>query len=201
VIASERGEIPVEWLAPGDRVLTRDNGYQPLVGVERTCVPTDHFHLNPEDCPVRVPAGTLASCAPERDLLVSGHHRLLVRALNGRHFAGQSELLTPAHAWADLGLAEAFVPEQTYTFTHLFCAAHQIIHAQGAWVESCMPAPRAVAGPEGDPQRSGMPLLCGATGPMAPARPCLERRAAYAVIDGARDSRFNTLPDTVLKRA
>jgi hypothetical protein len=126
---------------------------------------------------------------------------LLVRAPNARQCAGQTEVLTPAHAWADLGLAEAFVPDQVYTFTHLFCAAHQIIHAQGAWVESGLPACPQLALRDGALERPDMTDEPRPTEEVEPARLCLQRREAHAVIHAERDSRFSSFPDTVLRRA
>jgi hypothetical protein len=201
LIITDQGEVPVEWLAAGDRVLTRDDGHQPLVRVERRRLAPAHFRQHPEDCPVRVPAGMLAPCAPERDLQVSGHHRVLVRAMNARHSSGQTELLAPAHAWADLGLAENVVPQEIYTFTHLFCDAHQIIHAQGTWVQSSSPMQSSRSAVGDAVLLCTRPRRSSGAEPMEPARPCLERHEAHAVIHAIRDGRFRTFPDTVFKRA
>jgi hypothetical protein len=126
---------------------------------------------------------------------------LLVRAPNARQCAGQTEVLTPAHAWADLGLAEAFVPDRSYTFTQVLCAAHQIIHVQGAWVESGLPACPARDARDGALERPDMTGEPRPTEGVEPARLCLQRSEAHAVIHAERDSRFSSFPDTVLRRA
>lgn len=60
MIATEAGDLPIDWLRPGDKVLTRDHGYQPLLWLDQHVLP----RLAPDICrPVPVLAGMFG---PER---------------------------------------------------------------------------------------------------------------------------------------
>jgi hypothetical protein len=144
LITTREGNIPVEWLEPDDFLLTRDNGYQPILWTGRTTLPTGYFDRFPEDRPLRLPAGALGSGRPSRDLQLTGDHRILLCHPLAEALFFSSEVLVPAKAWDDSGVSEPVLPSRPYTLTHVLCADHQIVLANGAWVESLLLGPETL---------------------------------------------------------
>lgn len=67
-VLTMRGEVAVEDLCEGDRVLTRDIGAQPLRAIKRRRAQTTH-----------ISKGSLGENRPERDLAVAAGQPLMVR--------------------------------------------------------------------------------------------------------------------------
>lgn len=122
-IAVPGGEPPVETLCPGDLVLTRDHGPQPIrwAGARRVAA------LGPL-APVRIAAGTLGA---HRTLLVSPQHRILLRGAALELMFGLPEALAAAKDLVDGArrvaapgpqTAEIFLPRQLAEIAALFPA-------------------------------------------------------------------------------
>jgi len=130
LITTLDGKKPVEGLRPGDRLLTRDRGFQPLLwlGTRPVCAPT------PDQCPVLVRAGALGHGRPERDIIVSPGHRFLTtdRALLGA--TGEPEALIEARALTGYpGIGHVPGPA---AYLHLLLEQHEVILAENTWTES-----------------------------------------------------------------
>ena len=95
-IMTPEGEVAVEALKVGDRVLTLDSDAQviKLIGSKRM----SWFDLiaNPKLYPVRVRKNALGSGMPDRDLHVSPQHRILVRSKVAQRVLIDFEALVPA---------------------------------------------------------------------------------------------------------
>ncbi|MEM9639460.1 MAG: hypothetical protein AAGA94_17555, partial [Pseudomonadota bacterium] len=87
-------------------------------------------------------------------------------------------------------------PTRNYTVTHIACANHQVILAQGAWVETMFPGPETLRrlSPE-DHDR-----LANALGKdvmdQATARPCVTRNEARLLLPplDTAEPQFEALP-------
>lgn len=139
LIDTARGRVAVEELAPGDLVLTRDHGFQPLAWVGRRDLSAADLAACPQAAPVRIAAGALGRNLPERDLVVSPRHRMLITGARAELMFGEREVLVTAAdllglpgVTQDLGGAVSYI--------HVMCDAHQIIRAEGSWTESFQPA-------------------------------------------------------------
>ncbi len=144
-IATPRGEVPVEQLCIGDRVVTRDNGLQEItwIGTKRL----DHKKLEavPELRPITIKAGSMGDNLPERDLVVSPSHRMLMVSNVAQLHFDQSEVLIAAkHMLKMDGVGVSNTPYITYI--HIMCANHEIILADGAWSESFQPGDYTLKG-------------------------------------------------------
>ncbi|MDX5357764.1 MAG: Hint domain-containing protein, partial [Rhodobacterales bacterium] len=136
-IKTDRGEIAVEQLAQGDRVLTLDNGYQPIrwIGCARRLA-------QGRLAPVCIRAGALGN---ERDLLVSPQHRMLLRGWQASLMFGEAEVLVAAKALInDRTILRQEGGEVDYF--HLLFDQHQIVFAEGAPSESFHPGREGLRG-------------------------------------------------------
>ncbi len=137
-IATSRGIRAVESLRPGDRVLTRDNGYQPLVwtGIKR--LNREWLASCPHLQPVRIAADTFGAGCPEQDLWVSPQHRVLLRNSQCEITFGAREVLCAASFLTSKnGIRQVAVPQATYV--HLMFEQHQVVLSNGLWTESFQP--------------------------------------------------------------
>lgn len=134
LIATGRGECPVESLRPGDRVVTRDNGVQRVLWTGGSAFGWRDLGLLPPLRPVLIRAGALGDGLPERDLLLSPNHRLLVRT-RGDGGAGCEEALVAAHDLVGRPGVEVVAPTAVRYLQVLF-ARHEAILADGVWTES-----------------------------------------------------------------
>ena len=77
-VATLKGEILVEKLAAGDKVVTRDNGIQDIRWAGSKKIDWRIMTAYPHLKPVLVRQGSLGNDLPERDLMISPNHRILV---------------------------------------------------------------------------------------------------------------------------
>ncbi|MCB8883103.1 Hint domain-containing protein [Acidisoma cellulosilytica] len=125
LIGTAQGLKAVEQLAIGDLVSTTTAGEQPIrwIGI---CSVSTRFADPLRVMPIRIKAGALAENIPERDLLVSPDHAILVDGV-----------LIQAGALVN-GLSvtqERSMPER-FTYYHIELAEHSLILAEGAPAET-----------------------------------------------------------------
>ena len=187
-IATPKGEVLVESLRPGDRILTRDNGIQTLRWVGHKRLEFLDLKKAPQLRPIKIGAGALGDNMPERDMLVSPSHRMLIVSHRAELYFGQSEILVAAkHMRAIEGVA---IVDQPYiTYIHIMCDNHEIVLADGAWSESFQPGDYTLKGFDAD-QRAELFALFpeletkdGVAGYRA-ARRTLKRREAKLLFTG-----------------
>lgn len=132
-IATPGGEVPVEALAPGDLVLTKDDGAQPLRWAGRRRVAaTGAF------APVRIAAGTFGA---HRDLMVSPLHRVLIRDGLAELLFGESEVLVAARDLIN-GHSVCRVEGGEVEYVHILFDRHQVVLSEGLETESFLPGPQ-----------------------------------------------------------
>ncbi|WP_083480278.1 Hint domain-containing protein [Loktanella sp. 5RATIMAR09] len=149
LIATPRGEVAVETLKAGDRILTRDNGIQVINWVGQKRLDFMELKKAPQLRPIVIAAGALGDGMPERDMMVSPTHRMLITSHKAELYFGQSEILIPAKYMLDL--AGVSVSDQPYvTYVHMMCDNHEIVLADGAWSESFQPGDHTLKGFDAD---------------------------------------------------
>ncbi|UOA27609.1 Hint domain-containing protein [Pseudosulfitobacter sp. DSM 107133] len=122
-------QVPIEDLAVGDRVLTRDDGPQQVRWIGQSTV-----RAVGDFAPICIRAGALNNF---HDLVVSPDHRLFIYQRSDQLGAGRSELLVKARHLVngdtvirqDGGFVDYF---------QLLFDAHQIIYAEGIAAESTL---------------------------------------------------------------
>lgn len=138
LIKTDRGEITAENIAPGHRVLTRDNGYQQVVWAGARTLGPKVLRNHPELLPIKLSRGALGPDLPERDTLVSPQHRMLLSNGQIRRWFESDEVLVAAHLLTCFeGIERVSVEEVSYI--HFMFEQHEIVLADGAWSESYQP--------------------------------------------------------------
>ncbi|WP_372573208.1 Hint domain-containing protein [Ruegeria jejuensis] len=136
VITTAQGPRKVEDLSPGDLILTRDNGLQPLRWMGRRSVPgRGRF------APIELNATLLPGATA--NLLVSPQHRLLWSGARAQMLFGESEVLVAATHLLDHPAVRQVETEEV-TYLHLMLDRHEVIYANGAATESFYPGDTAL---------------------------------------------------------
>jgi len=144
-IATPFGERLVEELQVGDKVLTRDNGIQTIRWVGRRNMSRAELLVAPHLKPVLVKAGSLGKGLPERDMLVSPNHRMLVANERTMLYFEEHEVLVAAkHLVDNRGVKTVEVLGTSYI--HFMFDRHEVVLANGAWTESFQPGDMTLGG-------------------------------------------------------
>ena len=144
-IATPYGIVPIETLTPGDLVLTRDHGAQPLRWIGLAELPTERLAMAPSLRPILIRAGAFGPDRPARDLLVSPQHRILVDGWRAELLFGEREVLVAAkHLIDDRNVVRGGVGPVCYV--HLLFDQHEVILAEGLATESFLPGPVTLPG-------------------------------------------------------
>ncbi|ASP18919.1 Hint domain protein [Antarctobacter heliothermus] len=126
-IATPEGEQAVEDLAIGDLVTTADGRSVPVKWIGRTSI---HPMFKPADRlePVRIRAGAFAPGVPNRDLIVTADHGMV---LDGMVITAGALVNGTSVQWVDWRRFG-----QTIAYYHVETAAHDVILANGAAAET-----------------------------------------------------------------
>jgi CshA-type fibril repeat protein len=152
MIATPRGEVPVETLRAGDKIVTRDNGLQEIRWVGQKALSWADMARAPHLRPVLVKQGSLGNGLPERDMMVSPNHRLLVANDRTALYFDEHEVLVSAkHLVGSTGV-HAVESMQT-TYIHFMFDQHEVVLSNGAWTESFQPGDYTLKG-MGNAQRN-----------------------------------------------
>jgi hypothetical protein len=133
LIATPDGDRRVEAMSPGDLVMTKDEGAQPLRWIgSRSVTATGDF------APIHIRANTLGQ---HRDLLVSPLHRVLIKDSLAELLFGEAEVLVSARDLVnDHSITRREGDEVTYV--HLLFDRHQVVFSEGLETESFLPGPQ-----------------------------------------------------------
>ena len=136
LIATPKGEVPIDTLRPDDLVLTRDNGPQPLVWIGQRYVGRAELAQNEKLRPIKLQPTLIGSHSP---LIVSRQHGMLLR------LDGEETLVRAVHLTKLSGQGAAIMHGCSgVTYVHLMFETHQVVFAQGAPSESFYPGPQAL---------------------------------------------------------
>ncbi|MCT8158784.1 choice-of-anchor L domain-containing protein [Pseudoruegeria sp. SHC-113] len=131
LIKTVSGDVPVERLRPGDRVITRDHGPQALrwLGMSRR-------KAEGKDAPVVFEAGALGQ---HEEVAVSANHRMLLVSARAALLFGEREVLVKAKHLVNGQSVRVQEDGAQVTYVHLLFDRHEIIWANGAQSESYHP--------------------------------------------------------------
>lgn len=136
LITTDRGDVPVETLKSGDRVLTLDHAFQDLRMVLSRVVGTDDLHKNAKLYPIRIMARAMGAGLPKRDLLVSRQHRMVAKSNIVKRMFGVTAALVAAIRLTEMAGIQVDDSVESVEYFHLIFERHEIVFAEGLPTES-----------------------------------------------------------------
>ena len=148
LLKTQRGEVAAQDLSVGDRVLTRDNGYQTVRWLAHRRVSQDRVSSDRRFMPIFIPQGAFATFGPERDLWLGPDQRVLFDDGFVELLFGMEQVLLTARDLDGLwGIERRPAPAAMFDYIHVLTDGHELVQADGLWVETLQP---------GDPVFSGL---------------------------------------------
>jgi Ca2+-binding RTX toxin-like protein len=145
LIATPKGERKVEDLEVGDRIITRDNGMQEIRWVGCRDMPGEELVAKEHLRPVLIQQGALGEGLPERDMMVSPQHRVLVANDKTALYFEEREVLVAAKHLTDLDGIDVVEVSHT-SYIHIMFDQHEVVLSDGIWTESFQPGDMSLAG-------------------------------------------------------
>ncbi|MEO0771643.1 MAG: Hint domain-containing protein [Pseudomonadota bacterium] len=135
MILTDEGERPVEDLAVGDMVMTKDRGLQPIRWIGHRQVKAEGAFA-----PVWIKAGTFGDHA---DLAVSPLHRVLIKDVLAELLFGEPEVLIAAKDLVN-GRTVRQVEGGYVDYFHILFDQHEVVYSAGLETESFLPGPQVL---------------------------------------------------------
>jgi Ca2+-binding RTX toxin-like protein len=144
-IATPRGERLVEELQVGDKIITRDNGIQEIRWLGAKKMDWKVLAANPHLKPILIQKGALGNGLPERDMMVSPNHRMLMANDKTALYFEEREVLAAAkHLVNNRGIHS--IDTMGTTYVHFMFDQHEVVLSNGAWTESFQPGDYTLKG-------------------------------------------------------
>ena len=138
LIATVAGELPVETLKVGDRVITRDNGFQEIRWIGHCDVSSAAQRKDRTKRPVSIKRNTFGEGLPHRDMSFSPNHRLLLTEPEISLLYSEPEVLAAAKDLLARDGIERAAPAPV-TYYHMLFDHHEAVLSNGIWSESFLP--------------------------------------------------------------
>lgn len=179
MVLTDEGPVPAEWLRAGDRVLTRDKGFQPLIWVGRKArADTD----SPTRPMLLIETSALTDATPRQTALLHPDTKVLVRSRHPQSRLDMGEALCCASVLHAAGRAQEVAPQANMTFCTLFFEEHEVILVDDIWLNSSRVTPAAMAQLTG-PERATLRFRMGTKGIyQSPSRPSVSDEEALAIL-------------------
>jgi hypothetical protein len=145
LIETPFGPRPIEGLREGDRVMTKDNGVQDIMWVGSRRMSGARLFAMPKLRPIRIRTGALGIECPERELIVSPAHRIVIEGAAARALFNTPEVLVSAKELVNGNSVAVDYTLREVTYIHLMLPGHEILWANGVETESFHPANTALS--------------------------------------------------------
>lgn len=151
LLQTDRGQLAVEDLLPGDKVRTVDAGFQTLIWRGTTVLSSLAKGQDPSMGQLtRIAADSLGIARPMPDLVLGPRARLAHRSAGVRTLTGKDTALIPVRDFIDGVNVVSLTPPTTVPAYHLGFERHHLLAANGVEVESYHPGPLHQLGLRGD---------------------------------------------------
>lgn len=131
LIDTPSGPRPIETLVVGDLVQTNDNGPQPVIWAGSRHVTRAQALMQPNLRPIRFLGGLRGLETPTLPLILSQNHRILIDDPAAALLFSDPQVFAFAQH-----LAKTHVPASDFDWCHILLPNHDIICANGVYVES-----------------------------------------------------------------
>lgn len=178
-ITSSDGFVLSHKVRAGMRIMTKDDGPQIVRWAGSRTLDADMLKLNPKLRPIRIRAGAFGDKLPERDLMVSPQHRMLVRSAIAVRMFDSAEVLVAAKQLLCLPGVDVAEDLNEVTYIHFLFDRHQIVFAEGTPTESLYPGKQALKSISDDARSEILtlfPELADLDTLLEPARPLIPGR-------------------------
>lgn len=145
LIATPAGERRVEDLVAGDRIITRDNGIQGIRWLGNRGLQGQGLQQADHLQPILIREGALGNGLPDRDMMVSPNHRVLVANDKTALYFEDREVLVAAKHLTGLAGVDA-VRTSAVTYIHFMFDQHEVVLSDGSWTESFQPGDHSLRG-------------------------------------------------------
>ena len=145
LIATAKGERRVEELVVGDRIITRDNGIQEVRWVGAREMTGSELEAAAHLKPILIQQGALGGGLPERDMMVSPQHRVLIANEKTALYFEEIEVLVAANFLTALDGVDV-VDVSATTYIHIMFDQHEVVLSDGTWTESFQPGDQTLSG-------------------------------------------------------
>ncbi len=137
-LMSQEGEIPVEWLATGDKLITRDHGLQPVLWIGRARMKHTRLARNPQIRPMEIATGALGAGVPTHPTLLAPAARVLLNGADVELHTGHSEALAEIGDLRDDQLVTMPATPTGTHYTFVLLPVHDMVEANGLWAETLL---------------------------------------------------------------
>ena len=144
LIKTVDGQKPVDQLRQGDLVWTKDAGYQPIRWISHRTFSDDALRQNENIRPIRIAAGAMGFGMPNRDLIVSQQHRVLVNSKIAERMTSEAEVLVSAKHLLRIRGIDVLKRLSEVTYVHFMFDRHHVVEAEGILTESLYTGPEAL---------------------------------------------------------
>lgn len=173
LIQTPQGAISVEALHVGDLVMTRDNGFQPLLWIGHSRIDGQALASDPRRYPIRVRAGALGTGIPARDCYFSRQHRVLVTTMNDH----DGVLIPVKDLIGQHGIELADDWQGSIDYFHMLFDMHEIVLSDGAQSESLLLTEYSLS-LLGEAEKEEIRKIAASRDEMKPARRILQGKMA-----------------------
>lgn len=132
-ITTDKGDLPVEFLQPGDFVMTKDASFVPVRGIGTYTVSRWDMIRQPELRPVVFPAGSIGNAS---ELRFCGMHRVFLTSVFADMIFGTPDVLAPARSCVGHSGIFEDARKRPPQYYQLLLDRHELIASGGAWSES-----------------------------------------------------------------
>lgn len=135
-VLTPEGELPVEWLATGDRLITRDHGAQPILWMGRVRLTRERLEGTPETQPISIAEGALGPGFPAHPTWLAHRTKVLLSGSEVALHAGTDEALSEIGYLRKPGQIEDTPECDGIFYTQILLPMHEVVSANGLWAET-----------------------------------------------------------------
>ncbi|SFR34542.1 Hint domain-containing protein [Litoreibacter janthinus] len=136
LVQTPSGPQPVETLEPGDLVITKDDGPQPVRWIGSRAVDATGALA-----PIRIEAGAFGD---HDTLSVSPQHRILITDEMAEILFGSKEVLVTAKDLVNDQTVRRDTSRAEVTYVHILFDTHQVVYSERLATESFLPGPQSM---------------------------------------------------------